>query len=87
MSCLSSYGFLLVLCMLQVVDVAEKIGNLFGLGRKEPWMEVLQSTQFKNVDQTKLRTLFEFLAFCLKQVTISQVPFASWILVQKLSLQ
>jgi magnesium chelatase subunit H len=52
----------------QVVDVAEKIGNLFGLGRKEPWMEVLQSTQFKNVDQTKLRTLFEFLAFCLKQV-------------------
>jgi magnesium chelatase subunit H len=71
----------------QVVDVAEKIGNLFGLGRKEPWMEVLQSTQFKNVDQTKLRTLFEFLAFCLKQVTISQVPFASWILVRKLSLQ
>eukprot|EP00850_Spirogloea_muscicola_P020228 SM000210S06742 [mRNA] locus=s210:163176:170627:+ [translate_table: standard] len=52
----------------QVVDVANKLGGLFGLGRKEPWVEALSSTQFRNCDEDKLRALFEFLAFCLKQI-------------------
>lgn len=61
-----------------MVNVASAISNLFGLGKKEPWMEVLRKTQFKNVDQTKLNTLFEFLAFCLKQVSVVQYFLKHW---------
>lgn len=52
----------------QVVNVAEKLGTFFGLGRREPWVEALKKTRFQKADQEKLRTLFDFLNFCLNQV-------------------
>lgn len=53
----------------KVVNVAEKLTNLLGLGRREePWTKYLQRTPFRGADAAKLSTLFEFLAFCLKQV-------------------
>ena len=45
------------------------LSNLFGLGKKEPWMDALRNTQYKSVDRAKMGTLFDFLAFCLKQVS------------------
>lgn len=52
----------------QVVNVQPVLSNLFGFAKREPWMDALRNTKYKNVDQAKLNTLFEFLAFCLKQV-------------------
>jgi magnesium chelatase subunit H len=52
----------------QVVNVQNGLANLFGFAKKDPWMDALQNTKFRNVDQAKMTTLFEFLAFCLKQV-------------------
>ncbi|GBG64101.1 hypothetical protein CBR_g40549 [Chara braunii] len=54
----------------RVVGVTEKIGALFGAAKRAPWVEALASTQFRNADRTKMRTLFEFLGFCLKQVVM-----------------
>lgn len=53
----------------QVVNVVDALGSLFGR-KKEPWVESLSKTQFKNADREKLKTLFDFLAFCLKQVRL-----------------
>jgi magnesium chelatase subunit H len=53
----------------QVVNVVDALGSLFGR-KKEPWVESLSKTQFKNADREKLKTLFDFLAFCLKQVRV-----------------
>ncbi|KAG6546150.1 hypothetical protein Mapa_012184 [Marchantia paleacea] len=52
----------------QVTRVAEGFANILGLGRKEPWVEVLQRTKFRDADRDKLKVTFDFLAFCLKQV-------------------
>eukprot|EP01018_Ginkgo_biloba_P038819 Gb_06427 [translate_table: standard] len=52
----------------QVVDVAERIGSILGIGRREPWVEYIDKTSFYNADQDQLRTLFGFLAECLKLV-------------------
>eukprot|EP00897_Mesotaenium_endlicherianum_P008092 jgi/Mesen1/7310/ME000374S06668 len=52
----------------QVVDVAAGLGKIFGLGKKEPWVQALEKTPFKNADQAKMETTFKFLGFCLKQV-------------------
>ena len=34
-----------------------------------PQVRSLSGTQFKNADQDKMRVQFEFLSFCLKQVS------------------
>ena len=52
----------------QVVNAQPDFMSLLGLGRKEPWVEVLQRTQFRDADRDKLKVLFDFLQFCLKQI-------------------
>ncbi|KAK1316327.1 hypothetical protein QJS10_CPA05g00847 [Acorus calamus] len=52
----------------QVVDVAEKLGSMLGFGAGEPWVQYLSKTKFIRADREKLRTLFEFLAECLKLI-------------------
>ncbi|KAK1279200.1 hypothetical protein QJS04_geneDACA016894 [Acorus gramineus] len=52
----------------QVVDVAEKLGSMLGFGMSEPWVQYLSKTKFIRADREKLRTLFEFLAECLKLI-------------------
>ncbi|CAM6085668.1 unnamed protein product [Calypogeia fissa] len=52
----------------QVVNVTENFMSILGLGRKEPWVEILQKTQFRDADRDKLKVLFDFLSFCLKQI-------------------
>ena len=44
-----------------------KLG-LFNLGKKAPWLEVLQQAGFPNVDPETLKPLFEYLEFCLQQM-------------------
>ncbi|CAI6001480.1 unnamed protein product [Closterium sp. NIES-64] len=53
----------------QVVDVASKLGSVFGLSFNEPWVKALNQTKFASADKQEMRTLFEFLGFCLEQVT------------------
>ncbi|MBF2076038.1 MAG: magnesium chelatase subunit H [Synechococcales cyanobacterium C42_A2020_086] len=43
--------------------------NFFNLGRKEPWLEALQEAGYPKVDPEAIKPLFEYLEFCLKQVT------------------
>ncbi|KAG1371080.1 magnesium-chelatase subunit ChlH, chloroplastic [Cocos nucifera] len=52
----------------QVVDVAEKLSSMLGLGLMDPWVQYLSKTKFLRADREKLRTLFEFLGECLKLV-------------------
>ncbi|KAL3678045.1 hypothetical protein R1sor_021001 [Riccia sorocarpa] len=52
----------------QVAKVTEAFTNILGLGRKDPWVESLQRTKFADADRDKMKTLFGFLDFCLKQV-------------------
>jgi magnesium chelatase subunit H len=50
--------------------------NFLKMGRKEPWIEALQTSIFQspefiqglNSQNTALKTLFEYLEFCLKQI-------------------
>jgi len=42
--------------------------NFFNMGRKEPWVEALQAAGYDKVEPEALKTLFEYLEFCLKQV-------------------
>jgi magnesium chelatase subunit H len=43
--------------------------NFFNLGRKEPWIEALHQAGYTKVDPEAIKPLFEYLEFCLKQVT------------------
>jgi magnesium chelatase subunit H len=43
--------------------------NFLNIGRKEPWVKALHDAGYKAVDQEQLKKLFEYLEFCLKQVT------------------
>ncbi|XP_059668410.1 magnesium-chelatase subunit ChlH, chloroplastic [Cornus florida] len=52
----------------QVVDVADKLSSILGFGLNEPWVQYLSNTKFYRADREKLRTLFQFLAECLKLV-------------------
>nr|UKI61040.1 magnesium-chelatase subunit ChlH [Cymbidium hybrid cultivar] len=52
----------------QVVDVAEKLTSMLGFGLVEPWIQYLSKTKFLRADREKLRTLFQFLAECLRLV-------------------
>ncbi|XP_031504289.1 magnesium-chelatase subunit ChlH, chloroplastic [Nymphaea colorata] len=52
----------------QVVDVAEKLGTMFGFGLMEPWVQYLYKTRFLNADKEQLRTLFTYLGECLRLV-------------------
>ncbi|MFN5514359.1 MAG: magnesium chelatase subunit H [Cyanobacteriota bacterium] len=49
------------------VSLVSKL-NFFNIGKKAPWVEALQSAGYPNVDQDKLKPLFEYLEFCLEQV-------------------
>jgi magnesium chelatase subunit H len=42
--------------------------NFFNIGKKEPWVECLHQSGYKNVDTEALKPLFEYLEFCLEQV-------------------
>ncbi|MDX2100423.1 MAG: magnesium chelatase subunit H, partial [Leptolyngbyaceae cyanobacterium bins.59] len=42
--------------------------NFFNMGRKEPWIEALHDAGYPKVDPDKIKPLFEYLEFCLKQV-------------------
>jgi magnesium chelatase subunit H len=42
--------------------------NFFNMGRKEPWLESLQSSGFGEVNTEQLSPLVEYLEFCLKQI-------------------
>ncbi len=42
--------------------------NFFNMGRKEPWLEALHTAGYAKVDPEQLKTLVEYLEFCLKQV-------------------
>ncbi|KAH7291092.1 hypothetical protein KP509_29G000200 [Ceratopteris richardii] len=52
----------------QVVNVFDSLGALFAIPKKAPWVAVVQKTQFASASRDKMRTLFEFLGECLKQV-------------------
>ena len=49
------------------VALVEKL-NFFNMGRKSPWLEVLHDAGYDKVDQDKLKALFDYLEFCLKQM-------------------
>ena len=42
--------------------------NFFNMGRKEPWIESLHEAGYPQIDTEAIKPLFEYLAFCLKQV-------------------
>ncbi|NER00400.1 MAG: magnesium chelatase subunit H, partial [Cyanothece sp. SIO2G6] len=42
--------------------------NIFGMGRKAPWVKSLHESGYTNVSEEDLKPLFEYLEFCLKQV-------------------
>ncbi|MEM1369765.1 MAG: magnesium chelatase subunit H, partial [Cyanobacteria bacterium P01_H01_bin.15] len=42
--------------------------NLFGLGKKAPWLEALNNRGYENVDLEALKPLMEYLEFCLEQI-------------------
>jgi magnesium chelatase subunit H len=42
--------------------------NFFNIGKKEPWIESLHQSGYKNVDIETLKPLFEYLEFCLEQI-------------------
>ncbi len=42
--------------------------NFFNLGKKEPWIQALHDLGYTKVDREKMKPLFEYLEFCLKQV-------------------
>ncbi|MGC1244670.1 MAG: magnesium chelatase subunit H, partial [Spirulinaceae cyanobacterium] len=42
--------------------------NFFNMGKKEPWLEALQEKGFSKIKAEELKSLFEYLEFCLEQV-------------------
>ncbi|PSB24509.1 magnesium chelatase subunit H [Stenomitos frigidus] len=42
--------------------------NFFNMGKKEPWLEALHTAGYTKVDVEKIKPLFEYLEFCLKQI-------------------
>ena len=42
--------------------------NFFNMGRKEPWVEALQALGYTNITADALKSLVEYLEFCLKQI-------------------
>ncbi|KAH7279916.1 hypothetical protein KP509_37G043400 [Ceratopteris richardii] len=52
----------------QVVNVFDQLGALFAIPKKAPWVAVVQRTRFAAASRDKMRSLFEFLGECLKQV-------------------
>ncbi len=42
--------------------------NFFNIGKKAPWVQSLHEAGYTNVNQDKLKPLFEYLEFCLEQV-------------------
>ncbi len=42
--------------------------NFFNMGKKEPWLEALQEKGFSNIKSEEVKSLFEYLEFCLEQV-------------------
>jgi magnesium chelatase subunit H len=42
--------------------------NLFNMGPKEPWVESLYTSGYKQVNLEEIKPLFAYLEFCLKQV-------------------
>jgi magnesium chelatase subunit H len=49
------------------VSLVSKL-NFFNMGKKEPWVESLQAAGYKKVNLEEVKTLFQYLEFCLKQV-------------------
>ncbi|HEY9642197.1 MAG TPA: magnesium chelatase subunit H, partial [Coleofasciculaceae cyanobacterium] len=43
--------------------------NFFNIGKKEPWIEALHEAGYPKVDPEAIKPLFEYLEFCLKQIT------------------
>ena len=43
--------------------------NFFNMGKKTPWIEALHTSGYPKVDTDAIKPLFEYLEFCLKQVT------------------
>jgi magnesium chelatase subunit H len=52
------------------VSKTSMLSNIFNFGgaKKEPWVESLQESGYKTIDEEALKPLIEFLQFCLKQV-------------------
>jgi len=42
--------------------------NFFNMGKKAPWLEALHQAGYPKVDTEPLKSLFEYLEFCLEQV-------------------
>ncbi|PSB53092.1 magnesium chelatase subunit H, partial [Chamaesiphon polymorphus] len=42
--------------------------NIFNKGKKEPWVESLHASGYKQVNLEEIKPLFDYLEFCLKQV-------------------
>jgi magnesium chelatase subunit H len=49
------------------VSLVSKL-NFFNMGKKEPWVESLHAAGYKQVNLEEVKTLFQYLEFCLKQV-------------------
>jgi magnesium chelatase subunit H len=49
------------------VSMVSKL-NFLNIGKKEPWVEALHQSGYKNCDREALKPLFEYLEFCLEQV-------------------
>jgi magnesium chelatase subunit H len=42
--------------------------NFLNLGKKEPWLQALHEANYAKVDPEAIKSLFEYLEFCLKQI-------------------
>lgn len=42
--------------------------NIFNMGKKEPWVESLHAAGYKKINLEEIKTLFDYLEFCLTQV-------------------
>lgn len=49
------------------VSLVSKL-NFFNMGKKEPWIEALHQAGYPRVDAAALKSLFEYLEFCLQQI-------------------
>ena len=42
--------------------------NIFGMGKKAPWVESLYTAGYKKINLEEIKTQFDYLEFCLTQV-------------------
>lgn len=54
--------------VVNVNNLGNALSSILGFGKRAPYIETLEKTKFKYADELKLKSLFDFLEFCLKQI-------------------